>query len=123
VYDGAGPVATTQYFHLAPGYGATVSRSGAFTISWGRTPRYVGLVFGGTGRKSGVTYSTKWITTSHGVTVRTLAQTSVGRRATLGMVIVPVGSSVAFRTDASGSRIVITRGGVSRTVHLGRYLY
>ncbi|MBI1377120.1 MAG: hypothetical protein GC157_06530 [Frankiales bacterium] len=117
-YSGNGPVMTSQVFSLAPGYTARVGKNGRFNIYRGSALAYVAYAFGGSGRRSAVTTSVKYASATHGTKVTTLVQASIGRRATLGLVIVP--SSVAFALHPG--RIVLSTRSASASIGLGSYL-
>jgi len=115
-------VTTSQNLRIAAGYRVTVGPGNTFRITSGSTTRFVGYTFGPAGRRLSVVADTQYVTTTNVRAITTIVQSSTGRRATLGLIIVPSGTSVTWATDSTGVVATLTRGSTVRQVRVGSNL-
>ena len=121
-YNDRHSVTTSQNLRIAAGYRVTVGPGNIFRIKSGSITRFVGYTFGPAGRRLSVAAATQYVTNTTTRALTTMVQSSTGRRATLGLIIVPSGTSVTWATDATGVVATLTRGSTVRQVRVGANL-
>ena len=115
-------VTTSQNLRIAAGYRVTVGPGNTFRIKSGSTTRFIGYTFGPAGRRLSVVADKQYVTNTVVRPITKIVQSSTGRRATLGLIIVPAGTSVTWHTGSAGVVATLTRGSTVRQVRVGAHL-